>query len=146
MPFGLTNAPAVFQALINDVLRDMLNKFVFVYRDDILIFSRDLQQHVQQVRLILSFLLKNHLFVKPEKCEFHVREVSFLGFIISEGRIQMDPKKVQVVWDWPTPSSVKESFLGVCQFLSEVHPRIQLHHCPHHNPNSEEQNSFLLVS
>ena len=75
MPFGLTNAPAVFQALINDALRDMLNKFVFLYLDDILIFSKDLRQHVQQVHLVLSRLLKNHLFVKPEKCEFHVREV-----------------------------------------------------------------------
>ena len=118
MPFGLTNAPAVFQALKNDVLRDMLNKFIFGYLDDILIFSRDLQQHVQQVRLVLSHLLKNHLFVKPEKCEFHVREVSFLGFIISEGRIQMDPKKVQAVRDWPAPCSVKgtQRFLGFANF------------------------------
>ena len=66
----------------------------------------------------MSHLLRNHLFIKPEKCEFHVREVSFLGFIISEGRIQMDPKKVQAVWDWPTPRSIKEtqSFLGFANF------------------------------
>ncbi len=64
MPFGLVNAPAVFQALINDVLRDMLNRFVFVYLDDILIFSKNLQEHVQHVRLVLKQLLGNYLFVK----------------------------------------------------------------------------------
>ncbi|KAI3357782.1 hypothetical protein L3Q82_016166 [Scortum barcoo] len=72
MPFGLTNAPAVFQAMINDVLRDMLNRFIFVYLDDILIFSRSLPEHTQHVRQVLQRLLENQLFVKAEKCEFHV--------------------------------------------------------------------------
>ena len=67
MPFGLTNAPAVFQALINDVLRDFLNRFIFVYLDDILIFSRSLDEHVSHVRQVLSRLLENKLFVKVEK-------------------------------------------------------------------------------
>ena len=71
MPFGLTNAPAVFQALINDVLRDMLNIFVFAYLDDILIFSSSLQEHTKHVRHVLKRLLDSHLYVKPEKCEFH---------------------------------------------------------------------------
>lgn len=65
MPFGLTNAPAVFQALINDVLRDMLNQFVFVHLDDILIFSSSLSEHLEPVRKVLSHLLENHLYVKP---------------------------------------------------------------------------------
>ncbi len=72
MPFGLTNAPAVFQALINYVLRDMLNQFAFVYLDDILIFSSSPNEHVEHVKKVLNRLLKNHLYVKPEKCEFHV--------------------------------------------------------------------------
>ncbi|KAI3352528.1 hypothetical protein L3Q82_005476 [Scortum barcoo] len=71
MPFGLTNAPAVFQALINDVLRDFLNRFVFVYLDDILIYSRDQSDHQLHVRQVLQRLLENRLFVKKEKCEFH---------------------------------------------------------------------------
>ena len=71
MPFGLTNAPAVFQALVNDLLRDMIDKFVFVYLDDILIFSRNLVEHVTHVRSVLRRLLDNSLFVKAEKCEFH---------------------------------------------------------------------------
>ncbi len=118
MPFGLVNAPAVFQALINDVLRDMLNRFVFVYLDDILIFSKNLQEHVQHVRLVLKQLLGNYLFVKLEKSEFHVQEVSFLGFIVSKGHIQMDPAKTQAVRDWPRPTSAKQvqRFLGFSNF------------------------------
>ena len=87
MPFGLTNAPAVFQALINDVLRDFLHCFVFVYLDDILIFSRDPVQHTEHVHLVLQWLLENRLFVKAEKCEFHVPSVQFLGFIIESGQV-----------------------------------------------------------
>uniref|UniRef100_A0A672Z804 Gypsy retrotransposon integrase-like protein 1 n=1 Tax=Sphaeramia orbicularis TaxID=375764 RepID=A0A672Z804_9TELE len=118
MPFGLTNAPAVFQALVNDVLRDMLNQFVFVYLDDILIFSPDEETHVLHVRQVLQRLLQNQLYVKAEKCEFHQASVSFLGFIISEGSVQMDPDKISAVRDWPTPASRKEvqRFLGFANF------------------------------
>ena len=94
MPFGLTNASAVFQALINDVLREFLNQFVFVYLDDILIFSPDQDSHVGHVRQILQRLLENQLYVKAEKSEFHAESVSFLGFIIAPGQIQMDLAKV----------------------------------------------------
>lgn len=79
MPFGLTNCPVVFQCLINDVLRDMLNKFVFVHLDDILIFSQSISQHIQHVRKVLQRLLENQLYVKAEKCEFHKSSVCFLG-------------------------------------------------------------------
>jgi len=72
MPFSLTYAPAVFQALINEVLRDFLNRSVFVYLDDILIFSCNMEEHVLHVRQVLQRLLENKLFVKKEKCEFHV--------------------------------------------------------------------------
>ena len=87
MPFGLANAPSVFQAFVNDVLRDMLEKFVFVYIDDILIFSSSLSEHKDHVRQVLQALLEAKLFVKAEKCVFHARTVTFLGFIISEGSV-----------------------------------------------------------
>ncbi|KAL0161345.1 hypothetical protein M9458_045070, partial [Cirrhinus mrigala] len=118
MPFGLTNAPAVFQALINDVLRDMLNKFVFVYLDDILIFSRSLEEHEGHVSRVLQKLLDNQLFVKPEKCEFHVTQTQFLGFIITPDHVEMDPKKVEAVLNWPIPTTVKEvqRFIGFANF------------------------------
>ena len=105
MPFGLTNAPAVFQALVNDVLRDMLNKFVYVYLDDILIFSRSKGKHLHHVQRVLQRLLENSLFVKAEKCEFHVPSISFLGYVIGRGTVQMDSAKVSAVTSWPTPDS-----------------------------------------
>ncbi|CAK6976493.1 hypothetical protein LDENG_00158670%2C partial, partial [Scomber scombrus] len=118
MPFGLTNAPAVFQTLVNDVLRDMVNKFVFVYLDDILIFSKSLRDHVHHVRLVLQRLLENQLYVKAEKCEFHQRSTSFLGFVVSEGGVGMDSSKIKAVIDWPTPQSRKDlqKFLGFANF------------------------------
>ena len=118
MPFGLTNAPAVFQAMANDVLRDLLNISVFVYLDDILIFSPDEETHRGHVRQVLQRLLDQQLFVKAEKCEFHVSTVSFLGFIVSEGNVRMEPGKVEAVTGWATPSNRKEvqRFLGFANF------------------------------
>ena len=118
MPFGLTNAPAVFQALVNDILREMLNKFVFVYLDDILIFSRTLSEHTRHVQLVLSRLLENSLYVKAEKCEFHAKSLPFLGYIVAEGSIQMDPAKVSAVTSWPIPGDRKklQQFLGFANF------------------------------
>uniref|UniRef100_A0A3P9M887 Gypsy retrotransposon integrase-like protein 1 n=1 Tax=Oryzias latipes TaxID=8090 RepID=A0A3P9M887_ORYLA len=118
MPFGLTNAPATFQNLVNDVLRDFLNRFVFVYLDDILIYSRDLDEHTHHVREVLSRLLENRLYVKAEKCEFHVPTISFLGFIIDSGNIRPDPAKIAAVTSWEPPTSGKQlqRFLGFANF------------------------------
>lgn len=118
MPFGLTNAPAVFQSLVNDVLRDYLNQFVFVYLDDILIFSRSPQEHVLHVRKVLQRLLENKLFIKGEKCEFHVPSVSFLGYIIGNGQVKPDPSKIRAVEHWPHPKNRKQlqRFLGFANF------------------------------
>ena len=95
MPFTLTNAPSVIQALINDILWDMLNYYVFVYSHDIFIFSRSHHEHMHHVRTVLQCLLNNSLFIKPEKSEFHVSKVSFLSFILEEGSLQMDPRKTE---------------------------------------------------
>ncbi|KAJ8279320.1 hypothetical protein COCON_G00063860 [Conger conger] len=118
MPFGLTNAPAVFQALVNDVLRDLLGRHVFVYLDDILIYSTNAKEHEMHVRQVLQRLLENKLFVKAEKCVFHTDTVEFLGFILEKGQIRADPKKVQAVTNWPTSVSRKhlQRFLGFANF------------------------------
>ncbi len=118
MPFGLTNAPAVFQSLVNDVLRDLLDRVVFVYLDNILIFSRSQEDHVNHVRDVLTQLLENKLFVKAEKCEFHVPSVSFLGYIVEKGQLRADPSKVEAVREWPIPTSRKDlqRFLGFANF------------------------------
>ena len=95
MPFGLVNAPSVFQAFVNEVLREYLGKCVIVYIDDILVYSSDLGEHVKHVRQVLNKLLKNRLYVKLEKCEFHKTEVQFLGYRVSSQGVQMDEGKNQ---------------------------------------------------
>ncbi|KAI4890447.1 hypothetical protein NFI96_003606 [Prochilodus magdalenae] len=119
MPFGLMNAPAVFQRFINEVLREALDRYAYVYLDDILIFSRTREEHVGHVRRVLQLLLESRLYVKLEKSEFHVPRVSFLGFIVSKGTLAMDPAKIRAVQDWPRPSSLKEvqRFLGFANFF-----------------------------
>ncbi len=108
MPFGLVNSPSVFQAFVNDVFRDMLNHWVIVYIDDILIYSDSYEDHVKQVRSVLQRLLTHQLYAKIEKCEFHQTSVSFLGYVISSGGVAMEDKKVQAVIDWPQPVTLKE--------------------------------------
>ena len=120
MLFGLTNAPVVFQALVNDVLRDVINHNVFVYLDDIdiLVFSETLEEHIAYIRLVLQQLLENRLYAKAEKCEFHRSTVQFLSFVVSRGRITMDPSKTKAVMSWPTPTDRRElqRFLGFSNF------------------------------
>ncbi len=127
MPFGLSNSPAVFQALVNDVLRDMVDQFIYVYLDDILIFSTSLQEHVQHVRRVLQRLLENGLFVKAEKCEFHAQSVPFLGHIVSAEGIRMDPEKIKAVVEWPSPDSRKalQRFLGFANFYRRFYSQFQ---------------------
>ncbi|KAK3507516.1 hypothetical protein QTP70_028076 [Hemibagrus guttatus] len=118
MPFGLTNAPAVFQALINEVFRDLLGRGVIAYIDDILVYSASMEEHVIQVREVLARLQQHHLYVKLEKCEFHRSKVTFLGYVISHQGVEMDTVKVQAVTGWPEPSTVRElqRFLGFANF------------------------------
>eukprot|EP00833_Pecoramyces_ruminatium_P003331 jgi/Orpsp1_1/1177363/evm.model.c7180000061152.1 len=118
MPFGLKNAPATFQHFINDVLSDYLDDFVISYIDDILIYSKDIEEHHEHVRKVLKKLLENNLFVKLEKCEFDVNETTFLGYVISNEGIKMDKEKVKAILDWPIPKNVKEiqSFIGLCNY------------------------------
>ena len=117
MPFGLTNDPAVFQGLVSDVLLDLLYVCVFMYMDDILIFSRSKQEHVLHVHQVIQRLLENRLFVKAEQS--HTSEVFFLGFIINTGNIQMDLAKTRVVTDWSTRKEL-HCFLGFIQNYSLV--------------------------
>ncbi len=118
MPFGLSNSPSVLQAYINDLFRDMLNRWVIVYIDDILVYSDSLDNHIQHVRAVLQRLIEQQLYAKMEKCEFHQTQVSFLGYIISSEGVAMDDKKVQSVLNWPQPKTVKElqRFFGFVNF------------------------------
>ncbi|XP_039015947.1 uncharacterized protein LOC120146474 [Hibiscus syriacus] len=105
MPFGLTNAPATFCTLMNQVFHDYLDKFVVIYLDDIMIFSTSIEEHLEHLRLVLTRLQENRLFVKKEKCVFAQTQVQFLGHIIERGRIRMDKEKVKAIQEWPTPQN-----------------------------------------
>lgn len=118
MPFGLTNSPSVFQSYVNDIFRDLIDHFIIVYIDDILIYSNSYTDHVQHVRIVLNRLIQNRLYAKAEKCEFHQTATSFLGYIISQEGVAMDDKKVRAVLEWPLPTKLKElqRFLGFANF------------------------------
>ena len=118
MPFGLTNAPASFQHFINDIFSDILDNYVVVYLDDILVFSNNKEDHTQHVREVLQRLRNNSLFGKLEKSNFHNSSAVFLGYIVSSNGIKMDPEKVEAVLSWPTPKCVKDiqSFIGFANF------------------------------
>lgn len=118
MPFGLTNAPSSFQHFVNDVFHEHLDKFIIVYLDDILIYSNTMQEHRQHVRQALSLLRQFRLFAKASKCHFHVPSVEYLGYIVGQNSISMDPDKVSAILAWPIPTSVKsvQSFLGFANF------------------------------
>jgi hypothetical protein len=97
MLFGLTNALATFQAYINNVLRKYLDVFVVVYLDDILVYSKTYEEHVQHMRLILTTLRDANLRIKVEKTEFYKREVKFLGYIVSREGLKIDSKKIEAI-------------------------------------------------
>ncbi|KAJ8110903.1 hypothetical protein OPT61_g6372 [Boeremia exigua] len=118
MPFRLTNALATCQALINNVLRAHLDKTVVAYLDDILVYSKTLEEHIVYVKEVLECLKQADLQLKPEKCEWHKEEVEFLGFVVGRYGVKMSKDKTQVVKDWLTPTNVKgiQEFLGFVNF------------------------------
>jgi hypothetical protein len=119
MYFGFCNAPSTFQHMMNEVLREEIaTGHVVVYIDDILIFTDDAELHLQLLQRVLTKLRQNDLFAKPEKCHFMQPSVEFLGLVVGKNSIKMDPKKVEGVSNWPTPTKVKhvQAFLGLANF------------------------------
>src|SRR5215216_3492667 len=118
MPFGLINAPATFQALINNVLQEYLDKICIVYLDDILIYSKNPKEHKEHIKLILAALEKWQLKVNLNKSKFNKEEVEFLGHIIRIHRIRMDPTKIKLILEWPQPTNLMElqQFMGLANY------------------------------
>jgi len=122
MPFGLTNAPASFQRFINDILREHLDKFVTVYLDDILIYTKGNKSlHTHHIQAVLKKLEKAELNLKVDKCEFYKQEIEYLGSVITTTGIRMDPSKIQSIQEWPDLRSVKDvqSFLGLTGYYRQ---------------------------
>ena len=124
MSFGLTNAPAYFMYLMNSVFMPELDKFMVVFIDDILIYSKNMEDHAEHLRVVLTRLREHKLYAKFSKCEFWLRKVPFLGHMLSENGISIDPSKVQEVMDWKAPTLVHKvrSFLGLVGYYRHLIP------------------------
>ena len=124
MSFGLANAPTHFMYLMNSMFMAELDKFVVVFIDGILVYSENAQEDEKHLRIVLTRLREHQLYAKFSKCEFWLKKVPFLGHILSEDGISVDPSKVQEVLDWKAPTSVHEvrSFLGLAGYYRRFIP------------------------
>jgi len=119
MFFGMTNSPATFQTMMNDIFRDLIAEGIMVvYLDDILIFTRTEEEHTKAIRQVLQVLQEHKLFLCPEKCEFCKEQIEYLGLVVSENKVSIDPVKVVGVREWPTPENKTDvqAFLGFVNF------------------------------
>ncbi|GBG58981.1 hypothetical protein CBR_g24330 [Chara braunii] len=128
MPFGLTNARATFQSLMDKVLREQIGRFVVVYLDDILIFSKSMEEHLKHLEEVLAILKKTQLHLNLEKSEFGKDSVIYLGHRLSAAGLEPEATKIEVIRDWPQPPNIRElrSFLGLASYYWKFVPRFSI--------------------
>jgi hypothetical protein len=121
MSFGLTNAPSTFMRLLNEVLRPSIGLFVVVYFDNILIYNKSMEEHLEHLRVVCDALRAARLFGNLEKCNFCTPHVSFLGYVVTPQGIEVDGSKIDAIQSWPTPMTVTQirSFLGLAGFYRQ---------------------------
>jgi hypothetical protein len=124
MSFGLTNAPAYFMYLMNSVFMPELDKFVVVFIDDILVYSKNEEEHAGHLHVVLQRLREHHLYAKLSKCDFWLKKIKFLGHTITQAGIVVDPDKVQEVMNWKPPTAIRQirSFLGLAGYYQRFIP------------------------
>jgi hypothetical protein len=129
MPFGLTNAPNTFMRLMNEVLHPFIGKFVVIYFNNILIYSKSLNEHIEHLRAVCFALRETRLFANLEKCTFCTDRVTFLGYVVTPQGIEVDEARIEAIKSWPIPTTPTQlqSFLGLVEFY-QCFMRFQ-HHC-----------------
>eukprot|EP00253_Pinus_taeda_P016846 PITA_16846 len=118
LPFGLTNAPSTFMCLMNSIFHQYLDRFVLIFIDDILVYSRTMEEHQEHLRKVLQTLREHQLYAKFSKCDFFKEEIQYLGHVITKEGIAVDPEKIKAIMDWPVPKDVANirSFMGLAGY------------------------------
>ncbi|MCO5592508.1 hypothetical protein L7F22_046511 [Adiantum nelumboides] len=134
MPFGLTNAPATFNCMMERIFQPHRN-FTGVFFDDVIIYSKSMEEHKKHLQVIFQALRDNKLFINQKKSEFFLQEIQYLGHIISKSGIRMDPSKLEVIKEWPNPRNLPElrSFIGMCAYYRRFIEKFSLIAGPLHD-------------